>query len=167
MAYYNAAHQKKPRSAHQLTAAAHAAARALRGGADPKAYARMLTEAGRERVDGRRRLIYERDEYRCLYCEEAGDADFLSLDHLIPMSKGGASGIHNIVTACRPCNNAKGDAMLAGISIGKDRKVVADWPLVRTQVARLRKEAEDRLAAKEAAREASRKKRSYGVGSWA
>lgn len=32
-----------------------------------------------------------------------------SLDHLIPVSKGGLHAIHNVVVCCRSCNYAKGD----------------------------------------------------------
>jgi 5-methylcytosine-specific restriction endonuclease McrA len=42
---------------------------------------------------------------RCQYCKESGD----TLDHIIPLSKGGARGASNVTLSCKDCNNAKGD----------------------------------------------------------
>lgn len=51
--------------------------------------------------------VYERDGYRCVYC---GHSDVpLSLDHVVPRSKGGLTVPSNLVTACIPCNRAKGN----------------------------------------------------------
>jgi len=49
--------------------------------------------------------IYIRDEYTCQYC--GGHTD-LTIDHVIPRSRGGKSSFDNCVVACRPCNNGKG-----------------------------------------------------------
>lgn len=50
----------------------------------------------------RKRIIRQRDQYTCIYC---GASSNLSLDHIIPLSKGGGKiNIHNIVTSCVPCN---------------------------------------------------------------
>jgi hypothetical protein len=52
-----------------------------------------------------RRAVYERDGHRCLNC---GTSDDLSLDHIIPYSKGGPDTFENLRTLCRPCNSSKG-----------------------------------------------------------
>jgi 5-methylcytosine-specific restriction endonuclease McrA len=52
-----------------------------------------------------RRKVFERDAYRCRYC---GDHRNLVLDHVEPFARGGACSLENLVTACRPCNVAKG-----------------------------------------------------------
>jgi 5-methylcytosine-specific restriction endonuclease McrA len=39
--------------------------------------------------------------YRCAYCDAAGD---LHIEHVHPISKGGAHALSNIVPACQPCN---------------------------------------------------------------
>lgn len=57
---------------------------------------------------GLRREVYERDAYRCVTC--GGHTD-LSLDHIIPESKGGPTTSENLQTMCRPCNSAKGVTM--------------------------------------------------------
>lgn len=50
-------------------------------------------------------ILYEFD-YLCAYCSEAKP---LEQDHMIPLSRGGAHTVENIVPACRSCNAAKGD----------------------------------------------------------
>src|SRR5438067_2143747 len=49
--------------------------------------------------------IWERDDFRCHYC---GARQFLSLDHIVPESAGGTLDPENLLTACMPCNRAKG-----------------------------------------------------------
>lgn len=49
--------------------------------------------------------VYKRDGYRCVSC---GTSDSLSLDHIIPESKGGCSSIDNLQTMCVSCNSKKG-----------------------------------------------------------
>ena len=60
-----------------------------------------------------RKNIMIRDENRCQYCAKVfRDAD-LTLDHVIPKSKGGKTRWDNIVTACKPCNQQKKDLLLS------------------------------------------------------
>ena len=54
-----------------------------------------------------RRNILKRDGHKCAYC---GRADLpLTIDHVIPRSKGGDDSWENLVAACLPCNNRKGN----------------------------------------------------------
>jgi 5-methylcytosine-specific restriction endonuclease McrA len=53
--------------------------------------------------------IYARDNYRCQYCGAKRLMEELTYDHVIPRSKGGKTVWTNIVTACAPCNEKKGD----------------------------------------------------------
>lgn len=53
-----------------------------------------------------RQNIFKRDGHSCQYCGSEKD---LTLDHLIPRSKGGKSSWNNLVTACKRCNTRKGD----------------------------------------------------------
>jgi 5-methylcytosine-specific restriction endonuclease McrA len=53
-----------------------------------------------------RREIFLRDDYTCQYCGTR--ARNLTLDHVIPRSKGGKHTWDNLVSACGPCNHAKG-----------------------------------------------------------
>lgn len=56
-----------------------------------------------------RRNIHVRDGYRCGYCGERFRGDELSLDHIIPKSKGGRNTFENLVSACKKCNHRKAD----------------------------------------------------------
>ena len=49
--------------------------------------------------------VFLRDSFECQYC---GDPEDLTFDHVIPRSKGGRTTWDNVVTACAPCNLAKG-----------------------------------------------------------
>ncbi|MCC9135149.1 HNH endonuclease [Pontibacter silvestris] len=53
-----------------------------------------------------RHNIMRRDSYVCQYC---GSMKNLTLDHLLPRSRGGATNWLNLVTACSRCNTRKGD----------------------------------------------------------
>ena len=52
-----------------------------------------------------RESIKARDGHKCVYC---GSTENLTIDHVTPKSKGGIDHADNCVTACRPCNQAKG-----------------------------------------------------------
>jgi 5-methylcytosine-specific restriction endonuclease McrA len=60
------------------------------------------------RVTNRHRIL-ARDRYRCQYCGRRGTAFDLTLDHIMPKSRGGRTVAENLVTACQTCNNRKGD----------------------------------------------------------
>ena len=62
----------------------------------------------REASSVRRLRIYMRDKFRCQYCGEKKPAGELTLDHILPRSRGGDNSPVNIVTACVACNNRKG-----------------------------------------------------------
>ena len=64
----------------------------------------------RREASGMKRLrIYIRDKYRCQYCGEKQAASALTLDHILPRSRGGDNSPVNVVTACVECNNRKGN----------------------------------------------------------
>lgn len=52
-----------------------------------------------------RQNIFRRDGNSCLYCGSTRD---LTLDHVMPRSRGGNSSWENLATACKSCNNKKG-----------------------------------------------------------
>ena len=54
-----------------------------------------------------RENIYLRDEHKCQYCCRRYPTKELTLDHVIPVSKGGPKSWLNVVTACRGCNQRK------------------------------------------------------------
>lgn len=60
--------------------------------------------------------LFRRDRGQCQYC---GSTKQLTIDHVIPRSKGGKTSWTNLVTACSRCNVGKGDKSLeqAGLSL--------------------------------------------------
>ncbi|GAA1877576.1 HNH endonuclease [Lapillicoccus jejuensis] len=60
-----------------------------------------------------KRAVLTRDRHRCAYC--AGRAT--TVDHVVPMSRGGGSTWLNTVASCSPCNNRKGDRLLPETSL--------------------------------------------------
>src|ERR1700752_4472735 len=64
----------------------------------------------RRQASGMKRMrIYMRDKYRCQYCGARKAVGELTLDHILPRSRGGDNSPVNIVTACVACNNRKGN----------------------------------------------------------
>ena len=59
-----------------------------------------------------RRAVFARDQWTCQYC--GGVRGTLTLDHVVPRSRGGSSTWDNIVTCCAPCNRRKGDRLPKG-----------------------------------------------------
>jgi hypothetical protein len=62
----------------------------------------------RTNVKFTRRNIYARDSNRCQYCGKRFATSELSLDHVVPRSRGGVSSWANIVCCCVKCNVRKG-----------------------------------------------------------
>lgn len=56
-----------------------------------------------------RSMIYKRDGNKCQYC---GSTKHLTIDHIIPKSKGGGDNWSNLTIACSNCNTKKGDRLL-------------------------------------------------------
>lgn len=56
-----------------------------------------------------RQNIFKRDGHKCVYCGSPKD---LTLDHIVPSSKGGKSSWSNLVTCCSPCNRRKDNMSL-------------------------------------------------------
>jgi 5-methylcytosine-specific restriction endonuclease McrA len=59
-----------------------------------------------------RKNILIRDENRCQYCAICFREGDLTIDHVIPKSKGGSSVWDNVVVACKPCNQKKRDYLV-------------------------------------------------------
>ncbi|HUW15223.1 MAG TPA: HNH endonuclease, partial [Anaerolineae bacterium] len=51
------------------------------------------------------RLVWERDGRECAYC---GSTENLTLDHIVPLAKGGAHSPDNLCVLCKSCNSSKG-----------------------------------------------------------
>jgi 5-methylcytosine-specific restriction endonuclease McrA len=69
-------------------------------------YVRIPRDPHRRKIT--RRAVFARDGWECQYC---GARTSLTVDHVIPRSKGGESSWENIVASCAPCNRRKGDRL--------------------------------------------------------
>lgn len=60
-------------------------------------------------------FLFARDGYRCQYCgrhrSDLRGREFLTRDHVVPVSRGGGNDWGNVVAACSPCNNRKGSRL--------------------------------------------------------
>jgi hypothetical protein len=61
------------------------------------------------RVRFNRKWVFLRDNYICQYCHKDLTVKECTIDHVVPVSKGGKTVWHNVVTACYSCNNNKGN----------------------------------------------------------
>ena len=64
-----------------------------------------------QKVPLSRENVYRRDNFECVYCGD-NNRKTLTLDHVIPQSKGGKDSWDNLVTACRRCNGEKSNLTL-------------------------------------------------------
>jgi 5-methylcytosine-specific restriction endonuclease McrA len=69
-------------------------------------YVRVPRDSHKRKIT--RRAVFARDGWQCMYC---GAKTSLTVDHVIPRSKGGGSDWENIVASCAPCNRRKGDRL--------------------------------------------------------
>jgi 5-methylcytosine-specific restriction endonuclease McrA len=93
-------------------------------------YVRVPRDPHRRKIT--RRAVFARDDWTCQYC---GARTTLTVDHVIPRSKGGPSTWENIVASCAPCNRRKGDALPHQAGMTPRRIPRAPGPHVFIQVA--------------------------------
>jgi 5-methylcytosine-specific restriction endonuclease McrA len=55
-----------------------------------------------------RRTVLARDHYTCQYCGVQPSRKELTVDHILPRSRGGHTAWENVVAACQSCNGRKG-----------------------------------------------------------
>ena len=55
------------------------------------------------------RMLFRRDNYRCMYCGNQFVHAELTRDHVMPRSRGGKDTWENVVAACHRCNHFKAD----------------------------------------------------------
>jgi len=69
-------------------------------------YVRVVSRLGFVRCT--RKNVLLRDGYQCQYCGVKCRPGAISIDHVMPRSRGGKTVWHNIVAACHACNRKKG-----------------------------------------------------------
>ena len=56
--------------------------------------------------------VHLRDMFTCQFCLTKFSQKELTLDHVVPISRGGKTSWNNIVSACNPCNSCKGSKLI-------------------------------------------------------
>ena len=64
-----------------------------------------------------RKNVIVRDDYQCQYCTKRFHEKELTLDHVVPRSKGGPTEWENVVCACKKCNQTKANYYLEDCSL--------------------------------------------------
>ncbi len=65
------------------------------------------------RVSFNRSTLFARDDKICCYCAKRFPNSMLTIEHIVPISRGGSTSWLNCACACRSCNGRKGGKLLA------------------------------------------------------
>jgi len=95
-----------------------------------RVYANVPRDSSKRKIT--RRAVFARDGWACQYC---GKRSALTVDHVIPRSKGGSSSWENIVASCAPCNRRKADRLPAQVNMHPRRPPRIPGPHVFITVA--------------------------------
>ena len=91
---------------------------------------KMVKRAHRKGVSFSKKNILRRDNFTCQYCGVSNHS--LTVDHIMPRSRGGKTSWTNVVVACKPCNLKKGSQTPSETGmklIRKPAKPEYQWPL--------------------------------------
>lgn len=88
-------------------------------------------DAGVPHEDVTREAILARTGGRCYLCGAAVTSASMEVDHIIPISRGGAHTLGNLAPACAPCNQAKGARVVALPASDLARAVLWTGAIVR------------------------------------
>ena len=83
---------------------------------------RMVSSVYKKRVPFSYKNVTKRDKEICQYCSSHKD---LTIDHVIPKSRGGKNTFENCVTACRDCNHRKGNKLMHEVNMHLRKKPYA------------------------------------------
>jgi 5-methylcytosine-specific restriction endonuclease McrA len=64
-----------------------------------------------------RQTLFERDNFKCYLCNESFERKDLTIDHIVPRSKGGKTSWENTISCCKSCNYLKGDKDLSQLNL--------------------------------------------------
>jgi 5-methylcytosine-specific restriction endonuclease McrA len=95
------------------------------------AYVRIPRDIHRRKIT--RKAVLARDSWTCQYC--GSQRSGLTVDHVIPRSRGGKSVWENIVAACSPCNRRKGNRLPIEIQMHPSSSPGAPGPGIFIRIA--------------------------------
>ena len=67
----------------------------------------LVKRSRRKEIPFSKKNVLRRDNFTCQYCGSNNNS--LTVDHILPKSRGGKSNWNNVVVACKPCNLKKGN----------------------------------------------------------
>jgi 5-methylcytosine-specific restriction endonuclease McrA len=94
-------------------------------------FVRVPRDIHRRRIT--RRAVLARDQWTCQYCGSSRPG--LTVDHVIPRSRGGQSVWENIVASCAPCNRKKGNRLPRELGMHPRSRPRAPGPTVFIRIA--------------------------------
>ena len=94
-------------------------------------YVRVPRDAHRRKIT--RKAVLARDSWTCQYCGMSKPG--LTVDHVIPRSRGGKSVWENIVASCASCNRRKGNRLPREIKMHPRTRPTAPGPTVFIRIA--------------------------------
>jgi len=74
-----------------------------------------------------RRELWKRDFYTCQFCGTKPQTNEFSIDHLLPISKGGKTIWQNVILACKKCNSQKADRLPENAVKPKNKIQARKW----------------------------------------
>ena len=94
-------------------------------------FVRVPRDIHRRRIT--RKAVLARDDWTCQYCGSSRPS--LTVDHVIPRSRGGESVWENIVASCAPCNRKKGNRLPREVRMHPKRRPRPPGPTVFIRIA--------------------------------
>ena len=85
-----------------------------------KRYARVVRRLSLARCT--RKNVFLRDKFECQYCGAHCRSGSITIDHVIPKCRGGATSWENVVAACQDCNRRKGNRSPDSVGLKLRRK---------------------------------------------
>lgn len=86
-----------------------------------------------------KRVLFNRDSWKCQYCGEELSYAAITIDHVLPICKGGSTTWQNCVAACKTCNRKKGGKTLEETGMHLSKKPIIPsslhfWDLSKSSV---------------------------------
>src|SRR5690242_9226857 len=94
-------------------------------------YVRVPRDVHRRKIT--RKAVLARDAWTCQYC--GSQSGGLTVDHVIPRSRGGESVWENIVASCAPCNRKKGNRLPREVAMHPRKRPSPPGPTVFIRIA--------------------------------
>lgn len=120
-----------------------------------------MATAKRKAISKKTRFeVFKRDSFKCQYCGKCAPDVILNVDHINPVSKGGANDLLNYITACQDCNAGKSDRLLS------DDSVMAKQRAQLEELNERREQLEQMLAWREGMRDIEGMALSAAIDAW-